>query len=844
MSDAPVGKHHDDGNIMPETINGDGPIVQSTLESGEGNQKIVKKCGSSWVWQHIWFLKNGPVKNARKVLCSYACKLCIDSGKKKFIDCLVSLHNGAPANGNKHLLTIHKLAAPTKTSGEKAVLADSTASPVVKNSVMANFLGKGNSAVQERVDVLLTQLVVNKRCPLMLATSDEMKDLLNAATFLSPGSYVPMTRFKVDKILIQMFGSFISYVKGLIVRARSQFIGADSDSTENPGFLTIGSDGWDSDIKAFFGVSIFFIDPLSWKLTKLAVGLATPENHSAQACHDAALEVLARYGIEKADIFCSVNDTTSAAVATGRLLSGEKGDCSMHMANLVTDHATGKKTRSENRVIVDSFPACNDNRNKIRNMIKFITSKKAKARMKAYKIRNEQVGMRTIRMGIDNDTRIAGTMFMYQQLLRSRYTTSTFFAQEKQSDRDAYFLSEDEFEDAAQFEAVLRPMITLSMNTQVDSRPIAGTSWLNVLKAKATVECASYAVVDVGFKADDKEKWDAKTLFKDLPTRIIDATNMNANAQLLRPRIAKELTAYFPEPDEHQLVAMVCDPVMFTTGIPFIRKLGHGHVVNRAIESFKTKVKEEAGRSWSGTFIKVEGSNEERALAPNWVMPTNSASTDDFFSSVMAEKVDEIDADDDCIELSAVEIADEAIKCWMDLRVNWGMFLTVNQNMASVDLNKIGQNNCYYLSKHVDILLWWRQNAHLHQIVSRVAARELARPDANGLQERVFSFCKLLDSPLRRSLSDDKFEMMALLAFNRQSIQEFEEDGNPLCIKELLKSLHSSASATKAAEVLLAFFEIDQTDLVDEDTSSLASTLAKSAEAIGRLSAKRPRTDD
>jgi hypothetical protein len=37
--------------------------------------------------------------------------------------------------------------------------------------------------------------------------------------------------------------------------------------------------------------------------------------------------------------------------------------------------------------------------------------------MKAYRVRNQQVGMGTIRMGIDNDTRIAGTMFMYQQLL-------------------------------------------------------------------------------------------------------------------------------------------------------------------------------------------------------------------------------------------------------------------------------------------------------------------------------------------------------------------------------------------------------------------------------------------
>ena len=822
------------------------PDHNDANESGEGNQMIIKKTGSSWVWHHIWMLKNGPMKNSRKKLCSYACKLCIDSGKKKFIDCLISLHNGAPANGNKHLLTCHK-SVVSQAPDVKPNLVDSHAAwsgSATKNPIMANFLGKGNLAVQERVDVLLAQLIVNKRCPLMLAISDDMKAVLSAATYLSPGSYVPMTRGKLDKILIQMFGSFIAHVKGLIIRARAQFIGSDTGYTQqNPGFLTIASDGWDSEIKAFFGVSIFFIDPQSWRLTKLAVGLATPENHSAQACHDAALEVLSRYGIKKEDIFCSVNDTTNAAVSTGRLLSGEKGDCSMHMANLVTDHATGKKTRSVNRVVVDSFPACNDIRNKVRNMIKYITSKKAKARMKAYRVRNEQVGMGTIRMGIDNDTRIAGTMFMYQQLLRSRYTTSTFFAQEKQSDRDKYFLSDDEFEDVAQFEAVLRPMITLSMNAQVDSRPIAGTSWLNVLKAKAAVECTSYSVVDVTFKADDKEKWDATTLFKDLPTRLIPATQMNANAQLLRSRITKELTAYFPEPDDHQLVAMICDPVMFTTGIPFIRKLGHGSIVRRAIECFKAKVKEEAWRSWHASF-EIEPTNEQQ-LHPELIPAKVVTSSDDFFSSVMAVQADEDnDINNDCVEVSAVELADEAIKCWMGLRVNWGIFLKVDQNVESVDTNKIAQNNCYYLSEQVNVLLWWRQNAHLHRIVSRIASRELARPDANGLQERVFSFCKLLDSPLRRNLSDDKFEMIALLAFNRQSIQEFDENDNPLCIQELLKSLHSSASAIKAAEALFEFFEIEKTDLLDEDLSSpLASMLAKAAEAIDQLSSKRRRTE-
>jgi hypothetical protein len=55
--------------------------------------------------------------------------------------------------------------------------------------------------------------------------------------------------------------------------------------------------------------------------------------------------------------------------------------------------------------------------------------------------------------------------------------------------------------------------------------------------------------------------------------------------------------------------------------------------------------------------------------------------------------------------------------------------------------------------------------------VSRIAARVLARPDANSLQERVFSFFKRIDSPLRQQLGDDKFGMLSVLAFNRQFIK-------------------------------------------------------------------------
>jgi hypothetical protein len=37
------------------------PDHNDANESGEGNQMIIKKTGSSWVWHHIWMLKNGPM---------------------------------------------------------------------------------------------------------------------------------------------------------------------------------------------------------------------------------------------------------------------------------------------------------------------------------------------------------------------------------------------------------------------------------------------------------------------------------------------------------------------------------------------------------------------------------------------------------------------------------------------------------------------------------------------------------------------------------------------------------------------------------------------------------------
>jgi hypothetical protein len=92
----------------------------------------------------------------------------------------------------------------------------------------------------------------------------------------------------------------------------------------------------------------------------------------------------------------------------------------------------------------------------------------------------------------------------------------------------------------------------------------------------------------------------------------------------------------------------------------------------------------------------------------------------------------------------------------MGLRVNWVIFLNVDQNVESVDnTNKIEQNHCYYLSEQVNILFGGGSMLTLTEL-SPVSLR-VNSPDLMQMDYRSeFShFCKLLDSPLRRNLSDD-----------------------------------------------------------------------------------------
>ncbi len=348
----------------------------------------------------------------------------------KFLDSLVAIYNDTTGNACKHIASKHPslhLAPKHQSLKPKQLISISTSTSMSTNNIHA-FIKNGNDVVIERVHALVARLVVNRQAPLSLPTDVNLNEVIQASSYLKPGSYISMTPGKINRALISMFSKFIVCVQALIVKARAMYMPAGYDELideyagSSCGWLVVCHDGWDSIIKQFFGISVYWIDLQSWIRYKLAFGLAVPDGHNAQACNDATMAVLKRYGIRRSDIVLSINNTTNTSFATSRLIVGTDGTCNMHLANLAYDHATGKRKRTVNKEVVDSFEECEDLRLAVRRMIGYVWNKKAKSRKINYEKRNEQIGYNVIKVGINNDTRISGYARMYQQALRCKWT--------------------------------------------------------------------------------------------------------------------------------------------------------------------------------------------------------------------------------------------------------------------------------------------------------------------------------------------------------------------------------------------------------------------------------------
>ncbi len=332
---------------------------------------------------------------------------------------------------------------------------------------------------------------------------------------------------------------------------------------------------------------------------------------------------------------------------------------------------------------------------------------------------------------------------------------------------------------------------------------------------------------------------------------MVAAHDLNCVASKLRERVQIELDNYFPKATDHQLVALMCDPVMMTCAVPWLEANGYADDIERAHNLFLYALIEEAKRSLQIDVVNNESQrgdsgmaatvmdltenedepNAEEVIGAPSDMSDNESDVDDVFD--LPTHVTGVEATVTMVT-TADMIAEKAFKLWTQNNLDFAAFLKDVQKVTLTrkDESKIQCRNWTHVSKLVDVQLWWRVYGHAHRLVERVAARELACPDSNGLQERVFSVCKLLDSPLRQSMGDSKFEMLLVLSFNKCFMHSAAR-GSLITTHGLAKALRSAASATQAAKCILDFFDLNESDdaAADADFVAMLRSVAQSTPA-------------
>jgi hypothetical protein len=335
-----------------------------------------------------------------------------------------------------------------------------------------------------------------------------------------------------------------------------------------------------------------------------------------------------------------------------------------------------------------------------------------------------------------------------------------------------------------------------------------------------------YKIVNVAFTDKLEDRWDTRSAFIHLPSTRVAASDLHPLVAKLRTRLREELDKYFLEPSDLQCLAMIVDPVMLTTGLPILVSLGHGVTVDRALSIFKEKLFNEAtysARMKQQKLVSETGGDDESGDEDVMTLENDSNEEDDWARVVRQAKALSTERQHPVAATTSItDEANTAYIAWTSMHVDWFGFLTRVQKVSKQDLDtrKIKVDDCLYLSEHVDILLWWRENASLYPLAARVAAPAIAKPEANSFQERVFSCASLIDTDLRQSLGVEKFEMLCVLAFNKSTLKTFRNDS--FTLNNLIESLESASSAATAAEIMVDFYELDlaHDDIDDQGLSN------------------------
>jgi hAT family C-terminal dimerisation region len=570
---------------------------------------------------------------------------------------------------------------------------------------------------------------------------------------------------------------------------------------EQTKFIVIGHDVWDSKKKDCLGYTLFFYSPDRQQYFRIPLGLGKVEDKRSDGTSSQILDLLSMVGVTARDLYRAVNDTTNTALKVGRNLTGFNGTCAMHEIQLALEHATGRKTRRENKIVTDQYVIMEELRKKSLATSDYIMNLKSKGRFDKYKNFVKRSGRVANRIPQPNSTRAAGIILHFEGMIKERWNHLLYTQSE--SDPQAKELSNEEWFAIAQVLAVLYPIGRLIFNVQTDTPGnIAYTFYLiyRTFFTYCMVEEWDVAETRKEVLTEPKDRWngnakwptrdkdgrqlgDSKDPFTEITLTTVHSDSLLPVARDLIPRLAGELKRYGVKAGSRdRLLASACNPFTAAILFPEMDDLSGMMAAENRCEAimeelelnYKNKAIETLVEEIKAVCHKIIPA-EEGADDPN---DSNAATpTKGGVGAMVAErrKRRRLQQMREGVDTTEKDYVKKQVLTFF--QQSHGEF-DPRPHMPEKYRHVVGAKlddwveNIELVAKHFDVFGWWQQvGKDLFPLIYPVAMRALSLPDSNGHQERTFSAATWMDGKLRSRQSDMTFQMKVILYKNQEFVR-------------------------------------------------------------------------
>jgi hypothetical protein len=630
-------------------------------------------------------------------------------------------------------------------------------------------------------------------------------------------------KLKYQNLQCGSLANTVFQIYRIVGRARSFYIFTTGNTI---GFLCICHDVWDGKQRESLGIAITFVCPIDCTYYQFPLGLINTASKKADQVCAEALKVLSRYGIHQTDLYRPVNDNTNCALKAGRLIVNTEisGKCGMHEADLITKHATGQVVRTRGRLVVDSFPTCENFRSKIRDMVRWLVDRKAKTRFPLYHtFVHDKLKFKAIRLTLPNKTRVAGTIIMYRDCLRSCSCLSHFFQSSVcPPEFKNHALSKVEWDQLAQFTCILEPIYSLSLALQTDKPAAIAISYIQIGTALYSLKQHRTGSPLMVVETRQEHWWGPEVKYSELPRCKryycgqpsdfgVGSFISEASCKLI-DRLIKETENYFGNKvSRDRDIAIMCHPFTAVHGLDCMQLIGwiddaqktkYTKILIDTVFNFHKKVPETTTTSGTDndsnviTTVDSDSDNEEDTPPSNGVIQAT-----DIFKRAYKKAKTRTGATTEQhrnnptndVNTRMKKDARDQVKDYLELveGLDWASIIstypTPDFHKYQAETRKKSRNNprlkkelndwCKYrdiisLWKFFNVLQWWHTYGRVkYPLIFPVACVSLGKPYTNAAQERNFSLASWFNCILMQSSKDVTFEIRCIEALNRSSLK-------------------------------------------------------------------------